>query len=252
MKRFTGLFVLLGMLALPLSASAAGKTGIYVAPKFVYGFTQMNSMKGTWGDEYPALDDFFSLNMGNKNDSAFGGALAIGYDFNKKFQVPVRTELEYATFSEVSGKMRDSDPGSGFLNDDYDISLKQKLQIQTLFVNAYYDFRNDTPFTPYFGAGMGLAFIKTKASVGAEFGLAFISESGSTGSSTSTNFAWNIGTGVAYDINEALSLDLGYRFAGLGEAKTKWARDGDGDPLARSKTGDVYMHQVMLGLRFTF
>jgi opacity protein-like surface antigen len=46
-------------------------------------------------------------------------------------------------------------------------------------------------------------------------------------------------------------VDLGYRFAGLGSANTKWEFDEDGDG-ARFKTKNVYMHQLMLGMRFGF
>jgi opacity protein-like surface antigen len=240
---------------------AAGQLGIYVAPKFIIGFTQMQGMK-TNGVYAPYTEVPFSHKIGNKTDNAFGGALAVGYDFNKKFQVPVRTELEYSIFSEVSGK-KSSD---NFLDygPNYSASAKQKLQIQTLFLNAYYDFHNDTAFTPYIGGGLGLAFINSKGSftyavqppaVTDDFKYAL-----SPGSKNSTNFAWNIGAGVAYDINDNISLDLGYRFAGLGKAETKSAsgvfdvnvQNADVSLTAKGKTSNVYMHQVMLGLRFTF
>jgi len=240
-----GLLVMAAFLVSPSLVFASGQTGIYVAPKFVYGYTLMEKTQDEWVNSYPVLG------KKNMNDHAYGGALAVGYDFNKKVQVPVRTELEYAMFSEVSDKKtvwHSSSPTYDDLS-----CIKQKLQIQTLFVNAYYDFRNSTAFTPYLGGGLGLAFIRAKGnyswdqfnSVGDHVDW----ESTSMGAKSTVNFAWNIGAGAAYAINNNISLDMGYRFAGLGGAESKWS---DSYVPGRTKTKNVYMHQIMLGARFTF
>ena len=244
MKRIIGLLAITALLVTPTLAFASGQAGVYVAPKFVYGFAQLNGMK-TLGDEG-------SEKIGNKSDSAWGGALAVGYDFYKQNRLPVRAELEYAIFSNVSGQKS----WYGLVDDDddtYNARLKQRLQVQTLFVNTYYDFHNDTPFTPWLGAGLGMAVINSKGN-----GKVWEQSSGdpdvtlSYGSKLNTNFAWNVGAGVAYAVNEAVSVDLGYRFAGLGKAETKWRVDDEGDRDSRLRTKNVYMHQVMLGLRFSF
>jgi len=229
MKRLIGLLAMAALLVTPTLAFASGQIGVYVAPKFVYGFTQLQGMKSDNGGSFIA--------KGNKSDNAFGGALAIGYDFQQKFSVPVRTELEYAAFSQVTGKTVQQ-----YSSTSYD-RFTQKLRIQTLFVNAYYDFRNATAFTPYANAGLGLAFIGDKGRWEWDWG-----GPATAGTKTSTNFAWNIGAGVAYAITDTISLDLGYRFAGLGEARTKQGTYYDW----YGKTRDIYMHQVLLGLRFTF
>jgi len=244
MKRILASLVCLGLLVVPASMAFAAE-GLYVAPKFIYGYTQMNKTKMTMSG---AASE--SMNW-NKNDSAFGGALAIGYDFNKQARIPVRAELEYALFSEVSGKK--TQDFEGVLGGDVSMRGKQKIQAQTLFVNAYYDFRNETPFTPYLGAGIGLAFLRSKGSGNIEHTLPF-EDSFSIGSKTTTNFAWNIGTGVAYDVTNNIALDLGYRFAGLGKANTKSLTDDfNGIELSfQNKTKNVYMHQLALGVRFTF
>lgn len=240
MRRVLGLLVLAGALVLPAMARAGEQVGVYVAPKFIYGYTLLDGMKLHDSQSQPG--DPSSWKIGDKTDSAYGGALAIGYDFNKRFKVPVRAELEYAAFSQVDGqKSWPEDNGESSTS-------KQKLQIQTLFVNAYYDFHNSTDFTPYVGGGIGMAFINTKSSF-YEADNSFMSYS--SGSSTTTNFAWNAGAGVAYAFTDYISLDAGYRFAGLGGAKAKWLKQ-EGENWMRNKTEDVYMHQVMAGLRITF
>ncbi len=248
MKRFLSLLALVGMMTFPSLALAGDQIGVYVTPKFIAGWTVMDNMKTKWGE---GADPGFAMNIGDKTKGTVGGGLAIGYDFSRQFQVPVRMELEYAAFSEVKGSKSGSVSAAdvGF---DGHWSAKQKLQIQTLFLNAYYDFHNSTAFTPYVGAGIGMAFLNTKGDIGGWDDTAGDGTSGSTGSRTVTNFAWNVGAGVGYDITENFTVDLGYRFAGLGEAQTKWIKDDTGYNWAKAKAEAVYMHQVMLGLRVTF
>jgi hypothetical protein len=103
MKRTLGLMVLVAVMMVPTVSFAEGdQIGVYVAPKFVYGLTQMNHSK-VQEDSYDngVYDYGYNWVIGDKTDSAFGGSLAIGYDFDKKFGIPIRTEIEYAIFSNV-------------------------------------------------------------------------------------------------------------------------------------------------------
>ena len=236
-KRVVGLMAVAGMLMFPMTAKAAdGQLGIYVAPKVIYGLTYMKNVKyqevygGPW-----------SGNLGSHWDSTFGGSLAAGYDLSKKLNVPVRAELEYAVFSKAEAEGMPE----GWTSDKF----KQTNNIQTLFVNVYYDINTGTRFIPYVGAGMGVGFIRTKG--GAKYSTGHIEN---TGSKTVTNFAWNIGLGLGYQITNNIALDVGYRFADLGKAKTNWYDwteydPGDGWHL---ETKRIYQHQFSMGARFTF
>jgi len=58
----------------------------------------------------------------------------------------------------------DSSLSSRFVDVKNKIFNDLKKNIDLFMLNAYYDFKNSTPFTPYIGAGIGLANIKdTKA-----------------------------------------------------------------------------------------
>lgn len=237
-------------IALPVPVSAAD-LGVYVTPKFVYGYTFMDKLKGT----VEVVNNYSLVYKREKTDDAWGGALAVGYNFDKRFQVPLRAELEYSLFSRVDGTVSwtDIDP----VGNDY-TRIQQKLDIQTLFLNAYFDIKTGTPVTPYIGAGIGTAFIDARTSGYNSFGNGGPGDlitSGSRGARSNTNLAWNVGAGAGWDITECLTLDLGYRFASLGEAKGKtfFGEDSAGNPVNLSgKTDNLYMHQVMLGLRFNF
>lgn len=242
MSRFSALFLAFCIVALPTQALAAEKSGVYVAPKFIYGI-QSFKMKGTGVDnESDGTTTSFSDALGSHNKGVAGGALALGYDFNSKFSLPIRTELEYSVFGDAKGSHTNyNDEPDGIIED----KNTGKVGIQSLFVNVYYDFHNESKFTPYVGGGIGLGFVSTKGS-GELTGDPKIS----IGRKTNTNFAWNLGLGCAYEFTDYFALDLGYRYANFGKGETKTYSDEVG--TFKIKTNNVGMHQFVLSARFTF
>lgn len=228
-------------LLIPSISFAADQIGVYVAPKFVYGLVQT---QGTNLYETEVGEPTFKLKIGSKTDSTFGGSLAIGYDFDKKFNIPVRAEIEYSAFSRADAEKK-------FTDGNQSMTIKQQFGIQTLFANAYWDINTGTKFTPYLGAGLGMAFISTKYNAklvdsGNSFSSGFNSSSKNV-----TNFAWNVGAGLGYDINDSWTVDVGYRFVGLGSVKTNSISPYD-DAGIHMKTNNLYQHQFSLGVRYTF
>jgi opacity protein-like surface antigen len=67
-----------------------------------------------------------------------------------------------------------------------------------------------------------------------------------------TNFAWNVGLGVGYQITPNVALDVGYRYVDLGKASTKWTNaiylPGD----VRTQSKNMVQHQIGIGLRIGF
>ena len=162
MKRTILALALLVALVLPGMAKAEG-TGMYLAPKFLMtiqetGTIERSGMGGV--DEYSQ----FTL----------GGALAAGYDFWPQYLVPLRVELEYALRGN-SEKSWGSNWGS----------VDCTWNSSTLFANLYYDFRNDSAFVPYIGAGIGMSF--NYLGFDLHRGGSAVSRDEST-----TNFAWNV------------------------------------------------------------
>ncbi len=228
------------------------KIGVYVTPKLVYGYTVMDKIKGEAHVVSGGSDGGVS-HKSRKDDDTWGGAIAIGYDFERMLDLPMRGEIEYAFFGNVDGKTSKSFGGGDIEGRG---SLKNKMDIQTLFFNAYFDFKNDYPVTPYVGAGLGIGFVDSKSTGDIEYTLgdARYSGSSSTGYKLNTNFAWNVGAGVAWELTDTFALDLGYRFAGLGKVKSRSSSyEGIDETVPyKSKVTNLYMHQVLLGLRMTF
>ena len=258
MKRIVGLLVLFAFLVVPSLAFAERRSGgIYIAPKFVYS--------ATWMNRFGLEDGSTFLENRQKTDSNLGGALAVGYDFGRRFRV----EVEGAMFSKATGeepvfggeymyKLITSAPSE----DDINVGMKQELKIKTAFVNAYYDFRNeDVPFSFWIGAGIGMAFIENRGNFSLYvpdgntvpfLGGSSYFESWAAGSEKKRNIAWNVGLGVGYDFNDTVTLDIGYRFSSLGQVKTAECPGALWFANPNGKINNVFMHQLLVGLRFTF
>jgi len=220
MKRGMLCFVLAAFFALPALA-AAEVNGVYVAPRFLVGIQDSGQLTRT-----NISSDFFS----QYSRAVFGGALAAGYNFGPKFNAPIRAEVEYALRSNSWNDKNGRVEGEAW-------STKHTLNISTLFFNAYFDIPTGSPFTPYIGGGLGMAFNYT--------GM----KGESVGEPVSrdrydTTFAWNAGAGVSYAFTENVSADLGYRFIGAGNREVKL-----GDTKISSTP---YINEFYLGGRFTF
>jgi opacity protein-like surface antigen len=200
-----------------------------VAPKFVFGLAHMSGVK------VHCLGS--TDNIGNELDSTFGGAFAIGNDL-RMFRAPIRAELEFAIFSRAEAEKT-------FAGGSEWRKPRQSFRARTLFLNGYYDFTTHSRFTPYMGGGLGFAFVSTKSRID---GFDVDPYSGDTSSKMRTNFAWNIGGGLAYDVAGNITLDFGYRLAGLGSVETR-AGEVNGTSL-RGSTKNLFQHQFLLGLRY--
>ena len=236
MKRLLAAAMLITVLALSEPIQAADLGGFYVAPKFFWSHQNQDSAKTESDYSYT----YTSIGVGDKSDEAWGGALALGYDFKTKFGVPVRTELEYAVRSQSKVKTQAVDG-------PYIYDNTRKMNISTLFANAFYDINTGTKFTPYVGGGIGLASISVKDN----FSEGTYGYSTASSRKTVSNFAWNLSAGVAYSFDSNWALDLGYRYSDFGKVSGSTATDNTGGYVYKAKS-DVTAHEVGLGLRYTF
>lgn len=85
--------------------------------------------------------------------------------------------------------------------------------VSTIFVmaNAYYDFKNSSPVTPYLGAGVGIGFVDVNYAPSA---TPIIEDK-------ATTFAYQIMAGATYDISASTGVFLGYRFRGTSDVSVE-------------------------------
>lgn len=103
--------------------------------------------------------------------------------------------------------------------------------------NLWYDFVNDTSFTPYVGAGVG-------------YGTTEMTMDGSDGSYEAAGLLYQLGAGVKFDVAENIALDLGYRYRVLSDAETTYSDAPT--PSGYDVTTDAVNHIVQAGVTFGF
>ncbi|GDX89921.1 hypothetical protein LBMAG45_17770 [Nitrospirota bacterium] len=63
-----------------------------------------------------------------------------------------------------------------------------------------------------------------------------------------TDFAWNVGGGVAYALTEHISLDVTYRYADLGKAN--WGASFT--DVVRLTANNLHTNEFLFGARYQF
>lgn len=222
------------LMFLALSATSfAADNGFYFGIKFLDALQSSGSFS-TSGQIADLAD------TSDYTQNTIGGGLFIGYDFFPMNQIPLRAEIEYDIRTDARTSWDPKSPSFyGIGISDY--SMKVEWNIQTAFFNLYWDFRNESDFTPYIGAGLGMGIVYNKYKVESPYGEWSVDD-------YHTVFAWNAGAGCAYAITENLSADLAYRFIGLGYSETEATVFNQTQKIGMAP----YINEFSLGLRYTF
>ena len=138
-----------------------------------------------------------------KSKAGFVIGLGGGYRFNEFFRSDLMLQYRQAKSKKVNT-----------------VSIKY-ISYDTM-LNGYLDAHNDTIFTPYLVAGVGIGHARAK-----------FSNDGSA--AKKTNFVWNVGLGCQAKVYDKTSLDLGYRYVHLGDVKKD---------ASKIKLG---VHKILLG-----
>ena len=197
------------------AAPAANQTA--PAPKETKTIAPYASVKAVYSWEKVKLSDDES--PASSTFKAPGLNIAVGADFQGiRAEDGIRAEIEYA-YRALKSKT----------SVDEDVVGKEKFGMQTYMLNAYYDIGTGTMVKPYVGAGLGLADIKVKYQDATD--LFSISK---------TKFAWNLNAGVGFEVAENVTVDVGYRYLQVEEAKKE---------LLKIKTR---ANEISVGVRFDF
>jgi opacity protein-like surface antigen len=115
----------------------------------------------------------------------------------------------------------------------------------TLMTNLAYDFiLKSSKLRPYVKGGIGAAWNQADADV---FGPGRSAGWGLYSSATDTQFAWSLGAGLAYPIDESLSVTAQYQYMDLGSTETGGDINGQ-----QMRFDDLGSQEITLGLRYTF
>lgn len=110
----------------------------------------------------------------------------------------------------------------------------------TTMANAYGDLGTWYGFTPYIGAGVGVAHVSA-----ADFTQNFFAPVPAAGTGSKWNLAWAYMAGVSYAVTPKFNVDLGYRHINMGNVST--GMDDYGNQLTFH---GVAADEIRLGIRY--
>ena len=237
----------------PMPLAAAG--GWYLRGDIGYKFYQ--APKGSlgnrrWGgyDNGSGSVDTWPYTVGNRDqmiNEKMLGALDIGVGAGYKFNDYLRSDVvfDYETPAKFKGSIWCQD-ASSCSGGSYKDGEHVKIEAYSALANVYADLGNFHGVIPYIGGGIGASYLRTSDVGGA-------AKDANTGKNPDGagkwNFAWALMAGVEYPISDSLSLDLGYRYLNLGDAKSGYVTDGEG-VSTRMDYKDITAHEVRVGLRY--
>lgn len=212
---------ILGLLAFAVNASdMSGPYG-----KIVLGYGHADNYKLTWTT---SEGKFHKKARGR----GFLGAVAFGYAFP---DTNWRADLEYYADDGIKGH-------KGL----FDVQNRVKIKSSIGFLNAYYDFINKGKMTPFIIGGLGWS--STKTEFNNDYGNKVIRKS---------NFAGQIGIGMAYEVMNNAAFEFGYRFIYKGNAKLRLSQTLPNAPAPgtiewkiKKQAGEI--HAVLAGFRVFF
>ena len=177
---------------------------------------------GALGLTKTADADWSESTLPATGDFELGSAANIAVAAGVKVNPHLRTELEFS--------YRKADIDSASILGVNIPGSSGDLKTMALMANAYYDFTPDKQISPYVSGGLGFARHDGEYTV---TGIG-------TDSDQDTVFAWQLGTGLSYDLNERVNLFGGYR----------WLASSDAEYGTLDVEYDA--HEFRLGARYNF
>lgn len=161
-------------------------------------------------------------------DNAWMFGVGVGYQFNDYFRTDLT--LDYETRATATGYAE----CVGCATSGQYSKEQADIDVWTVMLNAYVDVGTWNRITPYVGAGIGAAYVNTSNKKS-------FNPDGSNptydGDNGQWNFAWALMAGAEYAFTPNWSLDAGYRYKNLGEARVLGLRMLA--PAEREKNGRI-------------
>ena len=187
-----------------------------------------------------------------ESSGLFGGA--VGYRVNNWFRADV--SAEYRMRAGFDGFDRYDGDGDGLLtnmtvgNDGTNEYTADKSEFLIL-ANAFVDLGSYHRISPYVGAGVGASYtmISNLQDINTpQSSTAYANDHGAW------SFAWALYAGLGFEVNDHLTIDMGYRYLDIGDAES-------GDIISSNGTNAIVnplefegitSHDFTLGFRWNF
>ena len=214
-------------------------------------------LRGTIGMKNPEPGSIWSddFNNGNftvhhkdiKSSTLYGFGIGIEHSRWLRFDLTgeYRGKQLFVAHDSYQNGVCNGDPDICGTN-EHTANLKSWLGL----ANAYVDLGTWHGVTPYVGGGIGFASITTMGykDVNVPANSVWFAQ----GDKTTTNFAWALYAGLAYDVTPQLTLDFGYRYTDLGSVYTGSVvpYDGSSGPQNGLHIRDITSHDLLLTARY--
>ena len=182
-------------------------------------------------------------------DSGLGYSVAVGLGWSAlRMEAEAswrRTDLDAIEFDQLN-----VDVLSGVnLDAIYDnIKVKGTRSTLDLMANAWYDLDVGVGFTPYFGGGLGVQYVRYDVDLPLDTrripGLPSSAANLLGGTDGDWVLAYQVGAGVGYRVMESLVVHVGYRYMGAGDPKLSWL---SGPPVKSEAGNHVFRAGVRIG-----
>lgn len=227
------------LLAFSAAAHAQRGSGLYLAADL--------------GMALSSSSDFNAATRGKADfDSALGYSAAVGFGWDAlrmEGEISWRDtdvdSIEYSRFS-VGGQELSQEVVNTI---NSEVELTGSRATLGLMTNAWYDVDVGMGFTPYFGGGLGVQYVRYEidrprdlSSFEPDVVRAARTIGGDDGDWV---LAYQVGGGVAYRLMESLVVQVGYRYMGAGDPKLSSLSDSS----AKSDAGN---HVFRAGIRIGF
>jgi opacity protein-like surface antigen len=168
--------------------------------------------------------------FGNPAANSLGNGLTggIGAGFKSKW---LRTDFTIDYLGPLKYQGAIATPGD----------VTAKMSAWSALINGYFDLGTWYRATPYIGAGVGAASVRTS-----DYASVVAPPFTSGLSNTQWNLAWAAMAGVGYAVSPNIIVDAGYRYINIGDVKS--ATDSSGSMTFKN----LAAHEVRVGIRWSF
>jgi len=191
-------------------------------------------------------------------DGNFNLSTGAGYQFNDYF----RTDLTLDYFkTDFEGKSTRNGPCSAaqLAGTKCGYNHTDSLASLGLLANAYVDLGTVWGFTPYVGAGAGVASVDWKGMTTSKYCVGkdcvkVANKDEETTGLESWRFTYALMAGVSYDVAARTKLDFGYRYANIAGGDMTDYSEADqkkGAKNPKGKDDGIGRHEIRMGLRLT-
>ncbi len=227
-------------------------SGLYLRGDIGVGVGRVGSYAN---DDLAAIPD--AVFIGGKHPTPFFIGAGVGYRFNNWLRADLTGE--YRAKASIGVTDRFTNP---FLapRARRPIPIAATSLRRCFLANAYVDLGTFCVLgclTPYLGAGVGVAYntvsglvdqgVQQPGGVGPAFPTL-----GYAGTGSKTSLAWALHAGVGYQVNDRLSLELGYRYLNLGKAESGRLINpfAAGPTQAPLKLSNIDSHDIRISMRW--